>query len=239
MSITLEQVVPWGRSMDEYCHMFALTHDDLKSKILGCGDGPASFNREMTERGYHVTSIDPIYRFSAKEIEQRVRESYRLVVDPLYNNLQNYVWTRFKDPEELGAHRLATMQHFIEDYEEGRQEGRYQEQSVPHLAFADNAFDLALSSHFLFLYTEQLSYEFHKGAIIELCRVAEEVRIFPLMDLACQRSSYVARLEVDLAEMDYQVDIQKVPYEFQRDGGEMMCIVKRKGDTYDRCNRQL
>ena len=40
----LDQVVPWGRSFDEYRRMFALTDADLSRVILGCGDGPASFN---------------------------------------------------------------------------------------------------------------------------------------------------------------------------------------------------
>ena len=37
---TLDQVVPWGRSFDEYRRMFALTEEDLDQTIIGCGDGP-------------------------------------------------------------------------------------------------------------------------------------------------------------------------------------------------------
>ncbi len=47
---TLDQVVPWGRSFDEYRNMFALADTDLRSKILGCADGPESFNAEATQR---------------------------------------------------------------------------------------------------------------------------------------------------------------------------------------------
>ena len=39
---TLEQVVPWGRSFDEYCRMFALGDDHLALRILGCGEVPVS-----------------------------------------------------------------------------------------------------------------------------------------------------------------------------------------------------
>ena len=38
----LEQVVPWGRSLWEYTHMFDLTGADLARTIVGVGDGPAS-----------------------------------------------------------------------------------------------------------------------------------------------------------------------------------------------------
>jgi hypothetical protein len=66
----LNEVVPWGRTLQEYKLMFALSDTDLNKKILGCGDGPASFNTEMTELGYSVVSIDPIYEFSVDQILQ-------------------------------------------------------------------------------------------------------------------------------------------------------------------------
>ena len=52
--------------------MFNLTSDDLERKILGCGDGPASFNAELTELGGNIISVDPIYFFSADQIRQRI-----------------------------------------------------------------------------------------------------------------------------------------------------------------------
>lgn len=46
MGLTLNEIVPWGRSYDEYVAMFGLTESDRQSRILGCGDGPAAFNAE-------------------------------------------------------------------------------------------------------------------------------------------------------------------------------------------------
>ena len=69
MGFALEKVVPWGRSYDEYVAMFGLTEVDLKSRILGCGDGPAGFNTELTRRGGHVISIDPIYTLRLRRSE--------------------------------------------------------------------------------------------------------------------------------------------------------------------------
>ena len=50
MGFTLENVVPWGRSYDEYVSMFDLTEVDLGLRLLGCGDGPAGFNAALTPR---------------------------------------------------------------------------------------------------------------------------------------------------------------------------------------------
>jgi hypothetical protein len=51
MPFTLDEVVPWGRSFDEYVAMFHLTAEDLEKRILGCGDGPAGFNAVMRKLG--------------------------------------------------------------------------------------------------------------------------------------------------------------------------------------------
>jgi len=101
MAFTLENVVPWGRSFEEYVSMFKLTSDDLQKKILGCGDGPASFNSRMNKAGQSITSIDPIYQFSANEIEGRISATYDEVLGQLGKNRKDYVWDAIKSPSEL------------------------------------------------------------------------------------------------------------------------------------------
>jgi len=226
MAMTLNEIVPWGRSLSEYRRMFAMTESDLSGAILGCGDGPASFNAEMAAHGKSVISVDPIYAFRAEQIRQRVQETHATIVQKVSLTPDDYLWTEFRDPDALGAHRLATMERFLLDYEAGRAAGRYQQQRVQRLDFPDQYFTLALSSHFLLLYTEQLSFEFHCAALKELCRVAEEVRIFPLLDLACQRSSHVEPLQRYVETFGYQAQIEEVPYEFQRGGNQMLRVIK-------------
>ncbi len=224
MAMSLQEVVPWGRSFSEYQRMFAMSDADLAGTILGCGDGPASFNAELTARGGSVISIDPLYAFAAATIRQRVQETHATIVASLAQSADHYLWTDFHDPAALGAHRLATMERFLADYAVGRQSGRYQPQRVPSLTFPDGHFTLALSSHFLLLYSEQLSFDFHRAALDELCRVATEVRLFPLLDLACRHSVHIAPLQAHLAAEGYQAEIVEVPYEFQRGGNQMLRI---------------
>ena len=185
----LNEVVPWGRTMSEYQLMFDLSDLDINKQILGCGDGPASFNVEMTELGYSVVSIDPIYQFSAEQIEQRVRETYEPVISQLKQNPDRYTWKNFTDPDEVGRARLAAMNGFLLDYETGKRSERYLDRSLPNLDLPDNRFDLCVCSHLLFLYSEQLSFDFHLESMLELLRVASEVRIFPLLKLDCEPST--------------------------------------------------
>ncbi len=206
--------------------MFSLTDDDLKRKILGCGDGPASFNAEMYALGHRVISFDPVYAFSRAEIEQRVHEMYHKIVEQVGKSREDYVWTRFRDEYDLADHRLTCMRRFFEDYDAGLAEGRYQLESLPTLSFGDGQFDIALSSHLLFLYSEQLSLEFHLESILEMCRVAHDVRIFPLLDLKCRTSAYLEPVRTRLMELGYSADVTPVDYEFQKGGNTMLWIRK-------------
>ena len=119
MSFTLSQVVPWGRSFDEYVAMFALTDVDLGSRILGCGDGPASFNAVLTRRGGHVVSVDPLYRFLQDDIRERIRRTYTEVLEQTRKNAHEFIWTRIKSVDELGRVRMAAMEEFLSDYPQG------------------------------------------------------------------------------------------------------------------------
>jgi len=221
---TLESVVPWGRSFHEYQRMFALTDDDLQVKMIGCGDGPASFNAEATRRGARVVSCDPIYRYDTEQLRGRIAATSDAILEQTRRNPGEFLWTTIRSVDELGRLRMAAMNDFLDDYPAGRDEGRYIDAELPNLPFADASFDLALSSHFLFLYTAQLGEEFHRSAIREMCRVAGEVRIFPLLALGATPSPLVNTFTAELSEQGLIVSIDDVPYEFQRGGNQMMRI---------------
>jgi hypothetical protein len=124
MTMKLNEVIPWGRSFEEYRRMFALTNEDLSGSILGCGDGPASFNAEATALGHRVVSSDPIYSFSAAEIGRRVEQCHDRVIAQVKKTPDGFVWTHFRDPDHLGEGRLAAMRRFLADFEQGQHEGR-------------------------------------------------------------------------------------------------------------------
>jgi hypothetical protein len=224
---TLDDVVPWGRSFDEYRRMFALTDADLGSRILGCGDGPASFNAEATRHGATVISCDPIYQFDAEHIRERIAVTYERVIDETRRNVDEFVWDSIGSVDELGRIRMAVMQDFLQDYVPGKAEGRYIEGGLPTLPFAESSFDLALCSHFLFLYSSQLGEAFHRAAIGELCRTAREVRIFPLLALGGPRSPFVDPVVEELRDKGFHAFIETVPYEFYRGANQMMRITRQ------------
>jgi len=224
VGFTLDKVVPWGRSYDEYVNMFGLTEIDLGLRILGCGDGPAAFNSELTKRGGNIVSVDPIYAFNAEQIGSRISETYGAVMVQLRENHRDYVWDEIPTVEQLGSIRMSSMATFLADFDAGKQEGRYVLGELPALPFERGSFDLALSSHFLFLYSAHLSAEFHLQALQEMLRVSREVRVFPLLTLEGALSSHLPFVNEHLAKRGFAVEIERVPYEFQRGGNEMLVI---------------
>ena len=224
MAIKYKSVVPWGRSYQEYVGMFKLSESDLDKKILGCGDGPASFNSVMKKRDKPVVSIDPIYQFSTAAIEKRIEDTYPVVIDQTRQHLDKFIWTRIRNIEELAEIRMKAMREFLKDYETGKNEGRYIYAELPTLPFEDDQFDLVLSAHFLFFYSDNLTYEFHLQSIEEMLRVAPEVRIFPLLDVNAVRSPYADRLIDRYSNRGFNASEIKVDYEFQKKGNTMLKI---------------
>lgn len=226
---SLDQVVPWGRSFDEYRAMFALTDADLSGAVLGCGDGPASFNAEGTRRGCRITSCDPLYQFSATEIRARLDATYDRVMAETRRNAHEFVWTVMPSVEELGRVRMTAMNGFLDDFTSGHRGRRYVVAELPSLPFGEQEFDLAVCSHLLFLYSERLGEAFHQASLLELCRVAREVRVFPLLALGATPSPFVEGCVRMLHERGYDANIERVPYEFQRGGNQMLRITMCRG----------
>ena len=223
MPITYEEVLPWGRSFDEYCRMFALSQSDLCRPILGCGDGPASFNARMRALGHRATSVDPLYEFDCERIAARIDEVRSVILEQTANNHHLFRWDRIRSVQELGQLRQASMNEFLEDYMEGRQEGRYVPAELPALPFENQSFELALCSHLLFLYSDHLNLEFHVRAIEEMLRVADEVRIFPTVGLDAQPSPYLHEA-MRRMERHARVSLVTVDYEFQIGANQMLRI---------------
>jgi hypothetical protein len=225
MSISLDKIYPWGREFAEYVKLFALDEDDLRKNILGCGDGPAAFNSTLTQRGGNVVSIDPLYRFTVDEISKRIEESCDVVISRMMQSLNEFVWTTIPSPEELVRIRKRAMRDFISDYSEGKKEGRYIAEELPSLSFNDGTFGLALCSHLLFYYADHLNTDFHMRSLRELCRVAPEVRVFPIIELgSTHRSRHFDAIVSNLLNEGYECEIVAVSYEVLKGGHEMLRV---------------
>ncbi|WP_309385299.1 class I SAM-dependent methyltransferase [Cerasicoccus frondis] len=188
LSLIFDRVVFFGRRYEEILNLFALSEDELRDKrILDCNSGPDGFVAGGHARGFDVTGCDPVYAKPIPDIEAMGRADIEYARDLCERQPD------MMTPEEMAAwtaDKSAALNAFLADFQTGHREGRYVAASLPELPFEDNAFDLVLSSHFLFIGSHpdvggmidggHFSQEFHQQAIRELLRVCRgQVRIFP------------------------------------------------------------
>jgi hypothetical protein len=61
-------------------------------------------------------------------------------------------------------------------------------------------------------------------SVRELCRVAKEARIFPILELGSRKSRHIDAVAAKLREDGFEVSIDTVPYEFQKGGNQMLRV---------------
>ncbi|MBU3918221.1 class I SAM-dependent methyltransferase, partial [bacterium] len=105
--------------------------------------------------------------------------------------------------------------------------GKYIDALLPKLPFESSEFDLALCSHYLFLYSEHVSQEQHVKSMKELCRVAKEVRVYPLLSIDSNKESpHLKPVMAELERNGINTSLVSVKYEFQK-GATKMLVAKR------------
>ena len=219
-------IVPWGRRLSEYQAFFALDELASGAPILDAGGGPSSFAAEAHKAGVRVVAADPIYALRGDGIRHRFELTAEAMRTGMRRAAYRFNWSHYGSEEAIHKLRREALELFLEDFEDGKAEGRYVPASLPSLPFENGSFRLALVSHLLFLYGDDLDFGFHLASIRELLRVASEVRVFPLVNLDGLPSSHLPGIVQALRAEGAAAELIDVPFEFQR-GAIRMLRVRR------------
>ena len=166
-----------------------LTPTNLERKIIGCGDGPASFNAELQSKEEICTSLlDPVLYFSANQIRQRIGEAYDEIIGQTWKNYNKFIWQRSTQLRSLKVSGCQLWRNFWKIFQKAQSRKDMFQANYPSCLSVTKSLISALCSYLLFLYMDNLSLEFHLRSLEELCRVSNEIRIFPLMDFNANRS---------------------------------------------------
>ncbi len=220
--MTIARPVAWGRTGAEYAFMFGLGGPEEHGPILDVAGGPASFTAEWNAGGGKAIACDPLYAMDRAALGASFDEAEQAVRGLMQAQAHRFVWTTFPDIEALVAARRSAARRFLADFE-GR-DGRYVAGRLPQLPFASNLFEIALCSHFLFLYSDAFDAGFHLAAIEAMLRVAEEARIFPLLDMAGEPSPHLPQVIDTLETQGLSVRQVGMDYAVQRGGNTMFQI---------------
>ncbi|MFE6054161.1 methyltransferase domain-containing protein [Kitasatospora sp. NPDC056446] len=213
-----------ARSFAEYRAMFTLTDGDLEQRILDCPAGAASFVAEAGPLGIDAVAVDRQYADHREDLGLLVERETEFKRELLRKETAGYPWTWYDDADDMIRQWTANARLFRADI--AARPDRYVAGSLPELPFADNEFDLVLSSHLIFSYGSRLDEHFHRAALLELARVARrEVRLFPLMVYDTRvRYPGLERLRRDLAGLGIPSRVERVAYEFQPGDNEMLVL---------------
>ena len=222
----LGEVLVSARSFAEYAAMLDLSDADLAGRVLDCPGGAAGFTATALQQGIDATAVDPAYAGGPAELaalaERAGQEAHRGHQHVL-RDVEQYLWSFFTDPGDHLHQRLATTEVFAAGV--AARPERYVPAALPHLPFADAAFDLTLCSHLLFAYDDRFDVAWHLAALVELARVADQVRVFPLLShVDGARYPHLGELRAELARRGITSQVQQVAYEFQRGGDEMLVL---------------
>lgn len=214
-SFTVEESFRFlGRTFEEYRHLFGLDPSALPERVLDCPGGPSSFTAVTNATGSTAFAVDPQYGPPVDELGAVCGRAIERTTAELHEKHDLFVWDFYDDVETRSRYLRAAAERFLVDY--AQHPGRYVEAGLPDLPFETDVFDLVCSGNFLFLYDDRLDLDFHRAAVRELARVADdELRLFPLASLDAERSEYVEPVVEHLRDDGYAVEFRAVPYEFQ------------------------
>ena len=185
---TLDSMQFFGRVASDYEAMFAVRLDDLAGRrVLDCPSGPGSFVAEANARGVQVIGVDPLYEQPLETLVERGSSDVAYTIERMQRNAASFADI---DLHAYAVSKLRALVRFARHFEQGRSRGLYVAAKLPQLPFADGHFDLALSAHLLFTYSDPASggllpdspftLEWHLAAVRELLRVTRgEVRLYP------------------------------------------------------------
>ncbi len=230
LKLDIDRIVFIGRTFDEYKAIFALDDDVLRNgPILDCAAGPSSFAAEAARKGLQVTACDMTYQLPIEFLGEKGGKDIEHVFDRVNDVPHLYVWSYYKDWDEVVSLRRKALAQFQEDFPRGSAEGRYIHAELPNLPFPDRTFSLVLSSHFLFLYGDRLDVEFHAASLREMARVCSgEVRIYPLQGFDAKPYPHLEAVRAMLHDDGSESEIVYTPFELQHGANRMLSLKDMK-----------
>lgn len=187
-TFTLDAMQFFGRLGGDYEAMFGIDLAALRGRtVLDCPSGPSSFIAELEALGVDAVGVDPLYAESREALLARGLADIDHTIAQMRANPVAFADLDL-DAYALGKRRA--LEGFAAHFDDGKARGRYIAAALPDLPFADRRFDLTLSAHLLFTYSDPstggllkgspFTPDWHLAAARELMRVTRgELRLYP------------------------------------------------------------
>jgi hypothetical protein len=219
-----------SRSFTEYLAMFGLDSTDLVGRtVVDVAAGGSDFVASASALGAKAVAVDAAYAVDADLLAAQLADNTGTGLSIVDHHPDRFTWQWYGDRATRDEMRRDAAQRFTIDRLSSP--GHYLAGTLPRLPFRDAAADLVLSSHLLFTWSDVLDRDWHRDAIIELARIAAQVRIFPLVVQGTgDPIAWLPDLYDELRDLGLVAEERQVAYEFQT-GADQMLVVSRSGSA--------
>lgn len=227
--LALDRVVFYGRTLQEYQLIFSFDHDDYAGlKILDCPAGASSFTAEARHLGVDAVAADPMFGKPAIELSRKGQEDIGHVMDGVSKSPGLFNWSFYPTPEVLRSYRMTALRRFSHDYATPGSSEMYVNAALPSLPFDDGSFDIVLSGHFLFTYSDMFDHDFHLKSLMELVRVSRcEARVYPVVGRDGCKPEFFDALLSSLAKNGVKSELIPSRFEFQKSGNQILRLTRQ------------
>lgn len=179
----------WGCGILDYREVFDVDDEILKGRILEHACGPTAFNAEQTARGQVVLSQDALFALPHSALGECINSAAENI--------------------HVKARREG-LRTFLADFTAGLREGRYR--AVSELPFPETnfSFDCVLTAHSLFQDAHATHLHYHLAILLELARLAPEVRLYPLTDHTGTPALLLGPLLLALQQKNHGTEVREV-----------------------------
>ncbi len=212
----------WIYSLADYQRIFALPKENQPIKILDFPGRISSVNAELSAQGVHIVSGDNLYQLSPNAMQQHVKKILKEKIDFLQRNLHMLTSPDEKLANQVISDWQKSAELFLDDYELGKKQGRYQAMHQPRLIQDDQPFDLLLCADFFFHGQNQTISA--QELMNQLCLLAIELRIFPISDEKKNINTELGPLMLALQQRNFGVEVKAVNFPQRSNGHAMLRI---------------
>lgn len=217
--------VLWGHHFGEYQDMFDLPKTIEHKKILEFACGPTSVNQELVQANNQVISLDPWFEQDKQKMQARFAENFENQIKNIQVHSERFDLIKYGRLEQLKEQRQKGFAQFLNDYDAGWEQKRYQHIHMNKtFPFENASFDFALCANYLFTDLIHQDVDFHVHWIKEMARVAHDVRIYPLTNYKAKPSMILGPVLLALQQLGFQVSVQEVAFRFVPESKAMLRV---------------
>lgn len=217
----------WVYNLADYRQMFDLTDADLQLKILDYPGGISSVNAELSQINGSVVSGDQFYEHENKSIKDYADKILQQNISHLHNHKAILQQSSEQATEQLIAQWAERKAQFLTHFNADKNKNHYKNMRMPVLPLENHEFQLALCSDLLFHTQGREGYS-PEQLIEELCRVALEVRVYPLLNENGAIAPTLGPVMLHLQEHDFGVEVRSIAYHELSGGNAMLRIWNKK-----------